>query len=51
MYVASGDYDFVIFVFIDISADKKIRESLGDPKTQAFINTLWELFNVKFDVI
>ena len=51
VYVASGDYDFAVFVFIDISADKKIRESLGEPKTQAFINTLWELFNVKFDVI
>ena len=51
VYVASDDYDFIIYIFIDTSKDKKIRESIGRELEVVFVNSLWDRFNVRFAVV
>ena len=51
VYAASEDFDFVVYLFVDTSKDKKILESLRRDREQAFIASLWERFNVRFDVV
>lgn len=51
-YAACGDFDFVAYLFIDTSKDKKILESVErDDTTAAFIRSLWENYNIRFTVV
>ncbi len=51
VYAASEDFDFVVYLFVDTSKDKKILESLGRDRERAFVTSLWERYNVRFDVV
>lgn len=51
VYVASGDYDFVIYLLADQSTDKKIVGSITEPHEAAFIDKLWRDFNICFRVV
>jgi hypothetical protein len=51
VYAASEDFDFVVYLFVDTSKDKKILESLRREREQAFVKSLWERYNVRFDVV
>lgn len=51
VYAASEDFDFVTYLFVDTSRDKKILESLGREREKAFVDSLWEKYNVRFDVV
>jgi hypothetical protein len=53
VYAASEDFEFVVFLFVDTSKDKKIARSLDKKKTldQAFVQSLWTNYNVLFDII
>jgi len=51
IYAVSNDFDFVIYLFIDTSKDKKIKESVGNEEESAFISSLWDYYNIRFVVI
>lgn len=51
MYAASSDFNFVVYLFVDISKDKKIWESLSQPRDKAFVESLWQNYNIRFDVV
>lgn len=51
VYSASEDFDFVAFLFIDISKDHKIHDSVSRDTEQAFIDALWAHHNVRFSVV
>lgn len=51
VYACSKDFDFVVYVFVDTSKDKKIREATLEPREQAFIESLWAEYNVRFAVV
>jgi len=46
--VYATHYDFVIYLFIDTSNDKRIVNSIGGTNESAFIDTLWDNYNIKF---
>jgi hypothetical protein len=51
-YAGCGDFDFVVYLFIDTSRDKKILGSLEHSESAlSFIDSLWESYNVRFSVI
>ena len=49
--IYSKNYDFVIFVYVDISEGRNIKNSVTATKEQEVINELWENYNVKFVVV
>jgi len=51
VYSASEDFDFVAYLFIDTSRDKKVRESLSRAPEAAFVGKLWNQHNVRFSVV
>lgn len=51
VYVGSGDYNFVIYLLADRSTDSKIYRSLSGPREAAFIQRLWDDFNIRFQVV
>lgn len=51
IYAASEDFDFVVYLFVDTSRDKKILESLRRAREQAFVGSLWDHYNIRFDVV
>lgn len=51
VYSGSDDFDFVVYLFIDTSKDKKIRDSLKRETDAAFIGSLWEHYNIRFAVV
>ena len=50
VYAASQDFDFVNYLFIDTSRDKKIRDSLQQGLNAGFVASLWDFYNVRFHV-
>jgi hypothetical protein len=51
-YAGCGDYEFVVYLFIDTSRDKKVRESVvREPAARAFIESLWRNYNIRFSVV
>jgi len=48
--VHSSAFDFVIYLFIDTSKEKKVFSSASGKKEQALIDILWDDFNIKFVV-
>ena len=49
--VYSSAFDFVVYLYVDISKDKKIRDSMNGKKEQELINDLWESHNALFQVV
>ena len=49
--VYSSEFDFVVYLYVDISKDKKIRDSMVGEKEQELINDLWDNHNVLFQVV
>jgi len=48
--IYSTHYDFVIYLFIDTTEDKRILNSVNSVKEQEFIQELWDRYNIKFIV-
>ncbi len=46
-----SDYDVVIVLLRDTSKDKKIVDSLDSIAESELVTALWEIFNVKFEVV
>jgi hypothetical protein len=44
-------YDFVIFIMIDTTDDKKILNSVNAEKETFIINDLWKNYNIKFVIV
>lgn len=51
VYASSERYDFVVYLFIDISKDKKIQKSQENKEEKLLIKNLWDNFNVLFAVV
>lgn len=49
--VYASHYDFVLYVFIDTSKDKKLLNSEKGDKEVAVINKLWDSFNIWFNIV
>ena len=49
--VYSSSFDFVVYLYVDISKDKKIRDSMNGAKEQELINDLWDSHNALFQVV
>ena len=48
--VYASQFDFVVYLYVDISKDKKIRESATQPQEQRLIDDLWKNHNVLFRI-
>jgi hypothetical protein len=49
--IYSTHYDFVLYLFIDTSSDKRILNAQGGANETAFVDLLWDKFNTKFVVV
>jgi hypothetical protein len=49
--IYSTHYDFVLYLFIDTSDDKRIFNATGGVNEQEFVEMLWDQYNIKFTVI
>jgi hypothetical protein len=49
--VYSTHYDFVLYLFIDTSKDKRIVNARGGVNETEFVELLWDQFNIKFVTI
>lgn len=49
--VYSSNYDFVIFLFVDTSDDKRILNSMDGEKERLIGESLWKNFNALFCVV
>ena len=48
--VYASQFDFVVYLYVDISKDKKIRDSVSNPREQKLIDDLWKNHNVMFRI-
>lgn len=48
---ASSKFDFVCYLFVDSSNDKKIISSLKKEPEKSFLAELWESYNIRFEVV
>jgi len=44
-------YSFTLFLFIDTSSDKRILNSIKSDKEMGLINSLWDNYNVMFNIV
>ena len=51
VYAASGDYDFVILLLIDLTKGKSIVESLHRDGDQHLVDSLWENYNIRLGIV
>ena len=49
--VYSTTYDFVVYLFIDISPDKKIVRAYNEQTEMDMVDSLWQNYNIWFDVV
>lgn len=49
--IYSTAYDFVMYMFIDTSLDRKIINGSTAVNEQKFLENLWDNFNVKFAIV
>lgn len=49
--IYSTVYDFVIYLFIDTSEDRKIYNGSTAITEQNFLDNLWDNFNIKFAIV
>ena len=45
--IYSTHYDFVLYLFMDISEEKRIVNSQGGVNEKTFVNELWKSYNIK----
>lgn len=48
--IYATEYDFVIYMFVDTSRDKRIKNAQTSETEAAFIQMLWDRFNIRFAV-
>ena len=51
IYASCEDFDFVVYLFIDTSKDKKIKVSFSHMLESALIKSLWDDYNIRFKVV
>lgn len=49
--VYAEEFDFVAYLFVGTSEDKKIKKGCEEKKEQLVINSLWANYNIKFAVV
>jgi len=49
--IYSTVYDFVLYLFIDTSKDKKILNASSGGNEIDFVETLWKNFNIRFAIV
>lgn len=49
--IYSTSFDFVLYQFIDTSEDGRIKNGASAITEQAFLNNIWDNFNIKFVVV
>ena len=49
--VYASEFDFVCYIFVDVSKDKKVRRGFEGDAEEFFVRRLWDEFNVRFDVV
>ena len=49
--VYSQIYDFVLYVFVDTSDERKIRNNSTADDEKALIESIWEHYNIRFKVV
>lgn len=49
--VYATHYDFVLYLFVDTTDDKRIFNSTGGGNETEFIDLLWNQYNIKFIVV
>ena len=49
--VYAEEFDFVAYLFVDTTKDKKIREGCQEKEEQILTNNLWNNYNIKFSVV
>ena len=49
--IYSTSFDFVLYQFIDTSEDSRIVNGATAITEQAFLNNIWDNFNIKFTVV
>ena len=49
--VYQSHYDFIIYLFVDTSDDKRILNSVSGNKEKYLIDSIWENYNVRFAVV
>ena len=49
--VYSMRYDYVVYLFIDCTPDKKLKESLNEVDETWLLDELWKNHNVMFDIV
>ena len=48
--IYSTHYDFVLYLFVDTSEDKRIKNAQGGVNETEFVELLWDQYNIKFIV-
>ena len=51
VYAASRHFDFVVYLFVDTSKDKKVQRSMQEDRDSAFVESLWNNYNVRFEIV
>ena len=49
--VYASEFDFVCYIFVDVSKDKKVKRGFTGNAEQFFVERLWGDLNVRFDVV
>ena len=49
--VYATHYDFVLYLFVDTTDDKRIFNATGGGNETEFVDNLWDLYNIKFIVV
>ena len=49
--VYSTQFDFVIYLFVDTTESRDIQSASGGEKEDQLISSLWEYYNIWFDVV
>ena len=49
--VYATHYDFVLYLFVDTTDDKRIYNAIGGGNETEFVDNLWDLYNIKFILV
>jgi hypothetical protein len=49
--IYSSEYDFVIYIFVDITPNQNIRKSVDAEREKKIIDDLWQSHNVSFEIV
>ena len=44
-------YDFILYLFVDTSKDKRLLNSMTGEKEKSLIGSLWDHYNVMFNIV